>query len=68
MTWDRRLVEHARDLAYHYRPVSDPADHDDRDIDAIRERQHDWLGGKTVPGPQRASHRALRVLAASADR
>jgi hypothetical protein len=45
MTWDRRLVEQARELERQLRARGvDPADHDDADVEAILEREHDWLG------------------------
>jgi hypothetical protein len=42
---DRWLIEYARELERQLRARGiDPADHDDADVDAILEREHDWLG------------------------
>jgi hypothetical protein len=43
--WDERLLAEARELERQLRARGiDPADHDDADVDAILEHEHDWQG------------------------
>lgn len=43
--WDPRLLAEARALEARLRAQGiDPSDHSDLDVDAILEREHDWLG------------------------
>jgi hypothetical protein len=45
MTWDPELLAQARALeARLLEQGIDPADHDDRDVEAILEAEYDWLG------------------------
>ena len=45
MTWDPELLAETRALEARLSEQGiDPANHDDRDVEAILEREHYWLG------------------------
>jgi hypothetical protein len=44
-TWDPNLLALARVMEARLREQEiDPADHNDADVEAMLEREHDWLG------------------------